>query len=415
MKTYNYIIIGGGLAGGRTGDGIRKVDTTGSILLVTDEPHMPYQRPTLSKGYLTGKDSLDHAYLKEDSYYTENNIEVIQGVRASQVDPAAHKVSLEDERELGYDKLMLATGARARRLSFPGSDLPGVFTLRTIEDAQAIREVAQSGRKALVLGGSFIGSEVSASLAQCDLEVSIVFPESRILQRIVPEQMSAFVQAKYKGHGIRILSGTTVKQVEGNGKVQSALLKNGEKLEVDLIVMGTGVELNTALARRAGLEMAQDGAILVNKYLRTSEPDIYAAGDIAAWPDLTFGRRLRVEHWDVARRQGLRAGQNMAGQEKPYASLPYFFSDLFDLGLEVWGYLADWDQTVLRGSLEQGSFAFYYFQQGRMVGVLATSRPDEERKPMQALVKLRPTFAQVADNLRNETIALDSLTESISA
>jgi 3-phenylpropionate/trans-cinnamate dioxygenase ferredoxin reductase subunit len=411
MESYKYVIIGGGLAGQRAGDGIRKVDTEGTVALVTGEHHMPYQRPPLSKGYLTGEEGLDHVYLKEDAYYAQNNIEVIRGVRATKVDSAVRSVTLDDGRVLGYEKLLLATGGHAWRLPIPGHDLPGVFTLRTIKDADGIREAAGSGKRALVVGGSFIGSEVASSLAQLGLNVTTVFPEARLLERIAPEELSAFLHAKYEANGVRILAGTRPDRLEGNGKVERAKLDNGETLDVDLVVMGVGIQLDTELARDAGLERGERDAVVVDEYLRTSDPNIYAAGDIAAWPDPTFDKRLRVEHWDVARRQGLRAGRNMAGEEKPYTVLPYFFSDLFDFSFEVWGDLTAWDQTVLRGTLEGGSFALYYFDRGKMVGVLAAGRPDEERKPMQALVKARLAYEDVAIKLSDEGVDLGTLVE----
>jgi 3-phenylpropionate/trans-cinnamate dioxygenase ferredoxin reductase subunit len=412
VQPYKYVIIGGGLAGQRAGDGIRKVDADGSVALVTAEHHLPYERPPLSKGYLTGKKGLNRVYLKEDDYYGQNNIEVITGVRATKVAPAARSVTLDDGRLLGYEKLLLATGGRAWRLPIPGSDLPGVFTLRTIEDSDGIRQAAEPGKQALVLGGSFIGSEVASSLAQLGLGVTMVFPEGRLLELIVPEELSALLHAKYGANGVRILSGTKPERLEGDERVRQAVLDSGETLAVDLVVMGVGIRLNTGLARDAGLELGERDAIVVDETLRTSDPNIYAAGDITAWPDPTSGRiknirkRLRVEHWDVARRQGLRAGRNMAGEEKPYTSLPYFFSDLFDFSFEVWGDLTTWDRTVTRGTLESGSFALYYFYQGKMVGVLAVGRPDEERKPMQELVKARPAYEDVATRLRDEGVDL---------
>jgi NAD(P)H-nitrite reductase large subunit len=411
MRSYKYVIVGGGLAGGRAGDGIRKVDTEGTIVLVTGEHHMPYERPPLSKGYLTGKEGLDHVYLKEDAYYAQNNIEVISGVRATKVDPAARSVTLDASRVLGYEKLLLATGGHAWRLPIPGSDLSGVFTLRTIEDADGIRKAAKSGKRALVLGGSFIGSEVAASLAQLGLSVTMVFPKARLLERVVPHELSAFLHAKYETKSMHILSGTKPERLEGTGKVERVKLDNGQILDVDLVVMGVGIRLNTELARDAGLALGEKGAVIVDEYLRTSDPNIYAAGDIAAWPDPTFGKRLQVEHWNVARGQGLRAGRNMAGEEKPYKTLPYFFSDLFDLSFEVWGDLTTWNQTVLRGTLEGGSFALYYFDQGKMVGVLGADRPDEERKPMQALVKAQLAYGDVAAKLSDEGMDLSTLVE----
>jgi 3-phenylpropionate/trans-cinnamate dioxygenase ferredoxin reductase subunit len=409
MKPYEYVVIGGGLAGGRAADGIRKVDTEGTLALVTGEHHMPYERPPLSKGYLTGKEGLDHVYLKEEATYAEKDVEVIKGVRATKVDPAARSVTLDDGRVLGYEKLLLATGGHAWRLPIPGSDLPGVFTLRTIEDADGIRRAAKSGKRALVLGGSFVGSEVASSLAQLGLSVTMVFPEARLLERVVPEELSAFIHAKYGANGVRVLSGTKPDRLEGRGKVERAVLDNGDSLDVDLVVMGVGIRLDTELAREAGLALGEKGAVIVDETLRTSDPSIYAAGDIAAWPDPTFGKRLQVEHWNVARGQGLRAGRNMAGEEKPYKTLPYFFSDLFDLSFEVWGDLTAWDRTVLRGTLEGGSFALYYFDQGKIVGVLAAGRPDEERKPMQALVKARLAYGDVAVKLGDEGVDLSVL------
>jgi 3-phenylpropionate/trans-cinnamate dioxygenase ferredoxin reductase subunit len=411
MKDYKYVIVGGGLAGQRGADGIRKVDEEGSIALVTMEHHMPYQRPPLSKGYLMGKDGLDKVYIKEDAYYEENDIDVVSGVRATWLAPDTRVVTLDNGQLLQYEKLLLATGGYARCLQIPGNDLSGVFTLRTIKDADAIRKAAEKAKRALVLGGSFIGSEVASSLTQSGLGVTMVFPESRLLEAVVPEELSDWLCAKYEAQGVRVLAGNTPDRLEGDGKVERAVLAVGETLDVDLVVMGVGLRLNTELPQAAGLELTDSGAVLVDEYLRTSDPDIYAAGDIAAWPDPVFGKRLRVEHWDVARRQGRRAGQNMAGDEKPYTSLPYFFSDLFDLSFEVWGDLTSWDQVVRRGTLDSGSFAYYYFDQGKLAGVLASGRPDEERKPMQALVKARPAYEDLAAKLVYEDVDLGALAE----
>ncbi len=403
MESYRYVIIGGGLAGGRACQGIRREDRTGSLALITAEKHGPYQRPPLSKGYLTGDQDLSKVLLKSDEFYAENQVHLLTGVRATEIRPDAHQVLLEDGRVVGYGKLLLATGARAWRLPLRGADLGHVYTLRTIEDADGIRSAALPEAHALVMGGSFIGSEVAASLAQLGTRVVMIFPESRLLERIAPEEMSDFLRRKFESHGVQILPGTIAQSLEGDDAIEWAVLDSGESIEFDLAVMGVGIRLNTELARDAGLELREgDGAVVVDEFLRTSDPDIYAAGDIAAWPDPTFGKQLRVEHWDVAYNQGMRAGRNMAGPAKPYTALPYFFSDLFDLSFEVWGDLSAWDQTVRRGSLEGGSFSFYYFHRGQLVGVLALGRPEEERDPMQALVKARPAFDAIARGLPDE-------------
>jgi NADPH-dependent 2,4-dienoyl-CoA reductase/sulfur reductase-like enzyme len=406
MEHYDYVIVGGGLAGGRACQGIRRVDKEASIALIAGEKHVPYERPALSKGYMTGKEGLDHVHVKEEEYYAQNQIDLLRGVQAKGVNPAAHSVTLDDGRALGYGKLLLATGGTAWRLPIPGANLAGVYTLRTIEDADAIRAAAAKGGRALVLGGSFIGSEVAASLAQLGARVTMVFPESRLLERVAPEELSAALHDKYASYRVRILTGTKPERLEGATHVRTAVLDNGETLDVDLVVMGVGIRLNDELAREAGLEMGERGAVLVDEFLRTSDPDIYAAGDIAAWPDPTYGKRLRVEHWDVAFRQGMRAGRNMAGEDKPYRTLPYFFSDIFDLSFEVWGDLTAWDRTVCRGSIGNGSYAYWYFDRGVLTGVLAVNRPGEERKPMQALVRARPAYAEVAEQLADEAVDL---------
>lgn len=411
MKAYDYLIVGGGLAGQRGAENARKIDEEGSIALVAVEDRLPYHRPPLSKEYLRGEEPLEEVYVKGAGFYQDRGIELHLGLRAERLDPASRQVALADGRVLGYGKLLLATGGRAWRLPIPGVDLDNVFTLRRVEDAQAIRAAAEGGERAVVIGGSFIGSEVAASLAQLGLEVTMVFPESHLQERVAPEELGIFLHQKYAAQGVRILPGNKPARFEGKRQVERVRLEGGEVLKADLVVMGVGIRLNTELAREAGLELNEEDAVVVNEYLRSSDPRIYAAGDIAAWPDATFGQRLQVEHWDVARRQGIRVGRNMAGSKKPYTALPYFFSDIFDLSWEVWGNLGRWDQTVLRGSLEGESYAFYYFDRGTMVGVLAQGRPDTERDLVPDLVRARLLYAEAADRLADEGADLAALVE----
>ena len=410
MADYKYVIVGGGLGGGTAIEGIRDVDSEGSIALVTQEPHRPYQRPPLSKGVLMGKRAEEVVYLKAETYYPEHGVELLTAAQVTAINREARTVTLADGRVLGYEALLLATGGRPRRLPLPGNALDGVFTLRVIEDARRIRELTQPGAQALVLGGSFIGSEVAAGLATLGADVTMVFPEARLLERIVPEEMSAFLREAYAAHGVHILPGITPQRFLGESRVSGADLSDGSRARCDLVVMGVGVVLNTELALQAGLELrAADKAVVVNGHLQTSDPRIFAAGDIAEWPDPTYKKRLRVEHWDVARAQGLQAGRNMAGAGESYDVIPYFFSDLFDLSFEVWGDLSAWDRTVRRGELPSGSVAYYYFSEGRLVGVLAMNRSDDERDPMQALVKSRPAFDDVGASLGDESVDLAHL------
>lgn len=411
MQRYQYLIIGGGMAGGRAVDGIRAIDPDGTIALLAGEAHRPYQRPPLSKGYMTDKEALDAVYLKPEEYYAEKHADLHLGVWATAVRPADHMVEVRNGEPFHYDKLLLATGGQAKRLSLPGADLPGVFALRTIEDSDGIKAAAQNAKTALVLGGSYIGSEVAASLTQRGVQVTMVFPESRLLERLIPEALSQHLRTKYEGKGIRILPGTKPERFTGEGHVQGAVLDNGQTVEADLVVMGVGIRLNTELAAEAGLEMSEQGGVRVDRFLRTSDPDIYAAGDIAEWPDRIYDMRRRVEHWDVARTQGLRAGRNMAGENKSYPTLSYFFSDLFDLSFEVWGNPAGSPDVVLRGSLDGGSFAFFYFVDGVLSGVLAANRSKEETKAIPRLVRDRPRREDVADSLADESIPVSSLVE----
>jgi 3-phenylpropionate/trans-cinnamate dioxygenase ferredoxin reductase subunit len=411
VDSYRYVVVGGGLAGQRAAEGIRKVDSSGSIALICGEDQLPYRRPPLSKGYLTGEIALDRLYLKSESYYPQQGIELLRGARAEEVEPDRRRVTLSDGRVFAYEKLLLATGGRARRLPVPGCGLPGVFTLRTIEDADGIRRAARAGASALVVGGSFIGTEVASSLAGLGVTVTMVFMENRLLELVAPPQLSAFLRGKYEEHGVRVLPGTKPTSVEGNGLAARVQLDSGESVKVDLVVLGVGIEPESGLARGAGLELGPRGGVSVDEYLRTSSPAIYAAGDIAAWPRPSSGTRRRVAHWDVARQQGLRAGRNMAGDEEAYTALPYFFSDLFDLSFQVWGDLASWDRAVLRGSVQEGSFTFFYFDRGGMVGALSSGRPAPELALMPELVLAgrQLELEEVAARLQDEEADLAGL------
>ncbi|NPV06781.1 MAG: FAD-dependent oxidoreductase [Anaerolineae bacterium] len=409
MDSREYVIVGGGLAGGRASEGARQVDDRGSILLLTQEPHRPYQRPPLSKGYLRGEQGLDRVYLQPESYYPDHRLEVRTGVRVVELLPRERRLRLDDGSVIGYGRLLLATGGRARRLELPGGDLPGVHTLRTIEDSDAIRAAAGQATRAVVLGGGFIGAEVAASLAMMGKEVTMVFPEAWLQGRLVPEDLGQHLHRFYRERGVTILPGDVAVAVEGREQVERVALSQGRSLPADIVVMGVGILLNTELAHAAGLEVDRQGAIVVDERLRTSDPHIYAAGDIASWPDPTFGRRLRLEHWSVARGQGAQAGRNMAGAEEPYTAFPSFMTVMFDLAVRVWGDLETWEATVRRGLPEEGSFAYFYFREGRLVGALGSGLPEEEETAVPALVQRRPRFDEVAAMLADPQVSLAEL------
>ena len=409
LDTYRYVIVGGGIASQRACDGIRREDGEGSVALVTQEEFLPYERPPLSKEYLVGTVGLDKVILQDKSYYEASRVDLFPGVRASTLDAGQQQLTLSNGRTLKYEKLLLATGGSPRRLLLPGSKLGGIHTLRSIRDADAIRAAAGDGQSAAVLGGSFIGSEVAAALTALGVEVTMVFPESRLLERLLPEPMGVLLTDKYRARGVTIRSSSKPQRFSGEQTVSRVELEGGDSLNVDMVVMGVGIRLNTELAVAAGLAMTDRGAVLVDEHLQTSDPRVFAAGDIASWPDPTFGKRLRVEHWDVARSQGLRAGRNMAGNPRPYTTLPYFFSDLFDFSIEVWGDLTRWEKTVVRGEPAEGGFALFYFDEGRLVGALSAGRPSGERKPMQSLVRARPMYESIASLVSDEGVDLTTL------
>ncbi|MGI6208643.1 MAG: NAD(P)/FAD-dependent oxidoreductase [Anaerolineae bacterium] len=409
MERRKYLIVGGGLAGGSAAESIREQDPSGDILLVAQEPHRPYQRPPLTKGYLRGEQGLDRVYLQPAPFYPEHNIEIRSSVRVTELIPGERRVRLEDGTELGYEKLLLVTGGRPRRLRLPGADLPGVFTMRTIDDSDRIRTAAGDATRAVVIGGGFIGSEVAASLAMMGKEVSLVFPEAWLQSRLAPEELGRQLHQFYQQRGVILYPGALVTAMEGTNRVERVVLNDGRTLPADLVVLGVGIDLNTDLARRAGLELDAHGAIVVDEYLRTSDPNIYSGGDIAAWPDPTYGRRLRLEHWTSAHGHGRQAGRNMAGAQEPYTDLPSFRTVLFDMGIRTWGDLETWDAALGRGSVEEGHFAYFHFLKGRLVGALASGLSEEEETAIPAFVAKRPGFDEVQAKLRDEGVSLAEL------
>lgn len=409
MAGTKYAIVGGGLAAARACEGIRAVDSAGSILIIAEEPFLPYQRPPLSKGYLIGKQGLEKVLLHSEAFYRENGIEVLTGATATRIGRRGRKVTLASGEAVEYERLLLATGGRAWRLPLTGAELPGVYTLRTIADADAIRAHAAQAERALVIGGSFIGCETAAALAQMGLAVSMCFLEKRPLQAVTPPELGAYITRMFDAQGVRLIPAVRPERIQGQGCVQSVTLENGETIACDLVVMGVGIRLNTQLARDADLDLVEFSAIAVDETLRTNDPHIYAAGDIAAWPDPHYGRRLRMEHWDTAHSQGYQAGRNLAGAGEPYTRTPYFFSDLFDLSFDVWGSLDGWSRTLTRGSLENGSVSYWYFAQDILVGALAVNRPDSERAAMERLVVRGLAHDDVAPVLQDERLSLDEL------
>lgn len=362
MQSYKYLVVGGGMTADAAIQGIRELDPQGSIGLIGAEPHLPYKRPLLSKGLWLGK-SFDQIW-----YGTEaRGISAFLGRTATHLDLACKSVADDQGALYGFDKLLLATGGRPRRFPFGGDD---ILYFRTVDDYLRLRTLTETRRKFAVIGGGFIGSEIAAALASIGKEVVMIFPEDCIGSRVFPGNLCRFLNRYYRDQGVELLNGRTVTGLVREGdEIRLALGETGEEaLVVDGVVAGIGIEPETRLAEAAGLPV--DRGIVVNEFLQAGHPDVYAAGDVASFHNPALGRRMHVEHEDNARTMGRLAGRNMAGEANPYRHLPYFYSDLFDLGYEAVGELDSRLETVEDWSEPCRKGVVYYVAQGRVRGVL---------------------------------------------
>ncbi|NLN76587.1 MAG: FAD-dependent oxidoreductase [Armatimonadetes bacterium] len=365
---HEYVIVGGGLAGASAIDGIREVDAEGSIALIAAEHYYPYHRPPLSKKLWFGKQTVDKIWVNKEDYYSANGVDVALGTNAAEINPANKTVRTDAGDVFHYKKLLIAAGASPRRLPIPGGELDGICYLRYLADYEALKAATEIGKSALVIGGGFIGSEIAAALNINSVEVTMVFPEDYICNRVFPESLGLSIHDDYILRGIKLLSGDSVASIEKDGSGFKVQIRSGKELKTDMIIAGIGVEPELGLAHNAGLE-TQKG-ILVNEYLQTSSPDVYAAGDCATFPYQALGALMRLEHWDNALNQGKQAGRNMAGAGESYAYMPYFFSDLFDFGYEAVGEVdtrldifADWQEENKTGVI-------YYLRDGAVRGAM---------------------------------------------
>ena len=369
------VIVGGGHAAGQGAASLRQGGYDGELLVVCDEPHPPYQRPPLSKQYLAGEHGLDRVYLRPESFYRDRAIELRSGTRAAGIDAGAKTLVLEDDTTVAYDKLLLATGARARRLDLPGADLAGVHYLRGIADADDIKADMAPERRATIVGGGYIGLEVAAVAVQAGLSVTVLEMEDRILKRVASPEMSAFYHALHADAGVDIRTGASAARFAGAERVEQVVCADGARIESDLVVVGIGIEPNIELAQSAGLA-CEDG-ILVDEHCATSAPDIYAAGDCTNHPNPILGRRLRLESVPNAMEQSRVAGANMTGRDDEYASVPWFWSDQYDLKLQMVGFSTDGDSHIVRGDPATRQFITFYFKDGVVAAADAVNSPRE--------------------------------------
>jgi apoptosis-inducing factor 3 len=365
------VIVGGGAAGFAAAEKLRRERYEGALVMVSGEEVPPVDRPNLSKDYLAGKAPEEWVPLRPDSFYSENAIDLRLGTNATGIDVRAREVVLEDGTRVAYDRLLLATGADPVRLSIPGAELPHVRMLRTLTDCRAIIERSAAARRTVVLGASFIGLEVAAALRARDIEVHVVAPDKRPMERVLGAQMGDFVRALHEDHGVVFHLQETATDIND----KRVALSGGGTLDADLVVVGIGVRPRVALAENAGL--ALDRGVAVDDYLETSAPGIFAAGDIARWPDPHTGAKIRVEHWVVAERQGQAAALNMLGYRQRFAAVPFFWSQHYDVPINYVGHAERWDTLTIEGDIAAKDCLLRYGRNGRVLAVASIYRDVE--------------------------------------
>ena len=398
MNQSNIVILGGGMVAGYAAKQLVELGLPkGDLAILSADNAVPYERPPLSKSFLAGKDSEDAIKINPEDFYKVHGIELRLQCEVATMDLKRKRLILKNADEFGFQKLIIATGARPRTLNIPGSRLQNLFYLRTLNDSKNIRNASEKAKHAIVIGGGFIGMEVAAVFAQKGIEVAMVLNDDRVFKRLFSPEMSSFFESYYAARGVRLIKSMSVTELRGEEAVNGAVLKDGQAVQCDLVVAGIGVKPAIEVATNSGLEVG-DG-ILVNEYLQTSHPDVFAAGDLANYQDVLFGKRRRVEHWDNAVSQGQYCARFLMGDRTPFRHVPYFFSDVFDLSYEYWGDASGADQVVHRGDLSSNSFSVWWVRQQRLVAAFTMNRPDEERSVAPKWIESAQTVsaAKLAD------------------
>jgi NADPH-dependent 2,4-dienoyl-CoA reductase/sulfur reductase-like enzyme len=399
MKTFPIVILGGGVVAGYAAkEFVAQSGKNGELAIVTAENALPYERPPLSKGFLAGKETAGDIQISDAAFYRKHGIAVFRNCRVKKVDFRRRRLEGTSGEVIGFDQLLIATGSTVRPLKVPGANRSEVLYLRQMNDSQAIQAQIRRGKRAVVLGSGFIGMEVASVLASRGVRTTMVSPDDRVWKRLFPPSVSTFFERQFAGHGITFMKGEKVAALtHRNGECQ-VVLASGIKLPTDFVVAGIGVTPSTDLFRRTALD-TEDG-IRVNEFLETSVTGVWAAGDIANYPDPIFRRRKRVEHWDNAVEQGRVAVRNMMGKLQPFMHVPYFFSDVFDLSYEFWGDATGQDQVVYRGNMKQKQLSVWWLRKQILCAALLMNRPEEERMLASRWILRRPRLDPNA--LQNE-------------
>jgi len=399
-----FVIIGAGQAGGWAAKTLRDQGFEGRVIIVGDEDFAPHERPPLSKEVLLGDAEKESCLLWPPGTLEDADIEIRLGLSVKSIDANSHTMSLANGETLAWNKILIATGGRARSLDVDGVDLDGVYTLRTIEDAEGIRARLTAGAKVLVIGAGWIGLEVAAAARKRDASATVVEVADRVCARALTENMSQWIHALHERHGVDIRLTTAFSHFAGDGKLQKAVLGDGSEIDCDIAVIGIGLIPNTELAESAGLDI--ENGIVVDENGQTSHPDIFAAGDVTNHPNALLGRRVRLESWENAQNQAINSAKAMLDIKEPYSEIPWFWSDQYDANIQMMGLPEEWDQTVTRGDRETGEFIEFYLKDGELQGAAAINNPRDLRFTRRMITSGRKFEA---DTLADPDVKLQKL------
>lgn len=406
-KRTDFLLIGGGLASATAAETLRKEGADGKIVIISAENSLPYHRPPLSKHFLLGKQKKERILVHKESYYRDQKIEVILGTKALAVHPERRIVITDHAGEFHFKKLLIATGCSPKKLDVPGSALPGIFYLRNIPDSEALQQAMVGAKRAVVVGGSFIGMELASSFTKKGIQAMIITMEDILYDKLVSPEISEFFTEYYKANGVEVILGETIKEFRGKDRVERVVTSKGKTFSCDFVAIGVGVTPDINFLHGSGIKV--DDGIVVNEYMQTNKPDIYAAGDVANFFDPLFRRYRRIEHWDNAIKQGQISAKNMIGQKLAYHTVSYFFSDIFDITFDFLGDATDADERILRGSIKEKSFAVLYLKDGVLRAMFFLGRSPAEARAAGSLIVNRVNLKHVRKKLPDSAFPLEEI------
>jgi 3-phenylpropionate/trans-cinnamate dioxygenase ferredoxin reductase component len=376
-RSVDFLLVGGGIASGNCARHLREEGADGEILIVGREPDPPYDRPPLSKQYVRGEESREEILFRPDEWYAEQNVEAMTRTSVMSVDTRERVAKLSNKQEIAFDKLLLATGSNVHILHVDGARLDGIHYLRTMRNSDALKEELEGAERVAVVGGSYIGTELSASFTKLGKQVELIMLEAVTHERFYGPEVGSFFQGVLEEHGVRVHASQELDRFEGDdGRVHKVVTKSGLEIDCDFVVIGAGVHPELHLPEQAGIET--DKGVLTDRYLETSAPGVFAAGDIAEYDSVIHGGRIRIEHWDVAFNHGKYAALNMLGKKEQYDVVPYFWSDLADwTSMEYVGPASDWDEIWWRGGRDEGKFTAWYIKDSKLAAALTVGRSDD--------------------------------------